>query len=304
MNYKKIYNDLCESRKGRGLSKEEGYELHHIVPRSLGGDDTEGNIVKLTYKEHFLAHKLLPKTLNGEDKYKMIAALRWMSCDKGRSKDYEKSRYCLDKFKCKHLRLFKNERSFLNFDRTVLIGGDSVKYIKQVLNLVGFNNPLKNDGVSQIKTVLVLLFYAYNNNIEGVTGLRSKKNGYAKHRFIYKLEELGLVEKGLNPYEQGYYHYLTEKGFRTLSVRCKNLYCFHEQRLVASLSGDSPSIREWNKKNPNNMIQLVATKGKRCQYMIKPFGTWNISFLDLFSEITPRSLREIEDFVSNCFYKS
>jgi hypothetical protein len=41
--------------------KEEGYEIHHIIPRCMEGEDEEFNLVKLSYKEHLLAHKLLAK---------------------------------------------------------------------------------------------------------------------------------------------------------------------------------------------------------------------------------------------------
>lgn len=64
MNYSFIYQQLCKSRKSRGLNKNKlkGYfEKHHILPRCLGGSDKRDNLVLLTAKEHFLAHKLLTK---------------------------------------------------------------------------------------------------------------------------------------------------------------------------------------------------------------------------------------------------
>jgi hypothetical protein len=64
MNYEKIYNQLVENCKVRGLdkSKHEGYfEIHHIVPRCLGGSNDEDNLVMLTGREHFIAHLLLWK---------------------------------------------------------------------------------------------------------------------------------------------------------------------------------------------------------------------------------------------------
>ncbi|MDQ2668029.1 MAG: NUMOD3 domain-containing DNA-binding protein [Gemmatimonadota bacterium] len=40
----------------------DGYvEHHHVIPRCLGGDDTPGNLVRLTAEEHFVAHQLLVK---------------------------------------------------------------------------------------------------------------------------------------------------------------------------------------------------------------------------------------------------
>lgn len=61
MNYLKIYDSLCVSRKGMGRSKKDDcyYESHHIKPRWLGGSDDENNLVLLTAREHYLAHYLL-----------------------------------------------------------------------------------------------------------------------------------------------------------------------------------------------------------------------------------------------------
>jgi hypothetical protein len=57
MNYKRIYDSLMERAVGREL--EGYYETHHIIPRCLGGTDDATNLVKLTYREHFLAHWIL-----------------------------------------------------------------------------------------------------------------------------------------------------------------------------------------------------------------------------------------------------
>lgn len=59
MRYEKIYNLIIERAKGRII---EGYvEKHHIIPKCLGGNDSKDNIVKLTFKEHFICHRLLCK---------------------------------------------------------------------------------------------------------------------------------------------------------------------------------------------------------------------------------------------------
>ena len=65
MNYTKIYNQLVDKAKLRGLDKSqhEGYfEIHHILPKCLGGSDEAGNLVMFTAREHFVAHMLLWKT--------------------------------------------------------------------------------------------------------------------------------------------------------------------------------------------------------------------------------------------------
>jgi len=78
MDYEKIYDDLITSRKNRELKDSENYEKHHIIPRCMGGNNKKENIVKLTYKEHFLAHMLLVKMTTGKDKMKMGYALHRM----------------------------------------------------------------------------------------------------------------------------------------------------------------------------------------------------------------------------------
>ena len=59
MNYQSIYNRLIETRKSRILIKDVYYEKHHILPKSMGGENSIDNLVHLTAREHFLAHWLL-----------------------------------------------------------------------------------------------------------------------------------------------------------------------------------------------------------------------------------------------------
>lgn len=60
MNYLSIYNMLVEKRKTVPIV-EEYSEVHHILPKCLGGDDSKDNLVRLTAREHFIAHQLLYK---------------------------------------------------------------------------------------------------------------------------------------------------------------------------------------------------------------------------------------------------
>lgn len=59
MNYQKHYNLLIQRAKHRLL---EGYvEVHHVIPKCVGGNDDKNNLVSLTAEEHFVAHLLLTK---------------------------------------------------------------------------------------------------------------------------------------------------------------------------------------------------------------------------------------------------
>lgn len=59
MDYRKHYNFLIERAKIRDII--EYTEVHHIIPRCLGGSDKKNNLVKLTPEEHYVAHQLLVK---------------------------------------------------------------------------------------------------------------------------------------------------------------------------------------------------------------------------------------------------
>jgi hypothetical protein len=62
MNYKLHYQNLIRKH---GISKRpigiEGYERHHIIPKSMGGSNSAENLVYLTGRQHVLAHWLLFK---------------------------------------------------------------------------------------------------------------------------------------------------------------------------------------------------------------------------------------------------
>lgn len=56
------------------------YENHHIIPRSLGGEDEDDNLVLLTPEEHYKCHELLPQFTEGSERSKMLHAWWRMSC--------------------------------------------------------------------------------------------------------------------------------------------------------------------------------------------------------------------------------
>jgi hypothetical protein len=60
------------------LDKDSRGEIHHIIPRSLGGDDSPDNLVKLTGHDHAWCHWLLTKMTSGSDKVSMIYAFNMM----------------------------------------------------------------------------------------------------------------------------------------------------------------------------------------------------------------------------------
>ncbi len=72
--YKRRYSQLMI--RARERAPLTGYfERHHIVPKAFGGTNQPSNLVKLTYREHFLAHWLLVKMHQGDDRRRMQHAL-------------------------------------------------------------------------------------------------------------------------------------------------------------------------------------------------------------------------------------
>lgn len=105
MNYKKIYESIINFRKENLPS---GYkELHHIKPKSLGGDDCLENLVYLTAREHFICHFLLTKMFLKEsfEWYKMNHAFMMM-----KASSYTHNRYF-------NSRLYKSCKT--NFSQTM-----------------------------------------------------------------------------------------------------------------------------------------------------------------------------------------
>ena len=75
------YFNLVEKAK-KNTEKYTCYtELHHILPKCLGGNDSEDNLVKLTLREHYIAHLLLSKMYEGGAKRKMYYGLWRMLLD-------------------------------------------------------------------------------------------------------------------------------------------------------------------------------------------------------------------------------
>ena len=61
MNYQLYYDRIINSAWKRPEPMPANREIHHIIPKSLGGSDDPSNLVALTHREHCVAHKLLTK---------------------------------------------------------------------------------------------------------------------------------------------------------------------------------------------------------------------------------------------------
>jgi hypothetical protein len=113
--YKKTYDNLIKKRKN---NTPIGYcEIHHIIPRCLGGDDSLENLVKLTAREHYICHYLLTKIYEPKCRnyYKMLNAFIMMhAASNGQvrytSRLYEYNRIKYSKYKSESMGGDKNHQ--------------------------------------------------------------------------------------------------------------------------------------------------------------------------------------------------
>ena len=111
--YTRIYYKIIDNAKNR----PEGtyYEKHHIVPKSIGGNNKKNNLVKLSAREHFICHWLLTKMVIDElHRYKMVNAF---TCMLYRQNDYQ-HRYRITS------RIFENIKTELSKIKSRSISGN------------------------------------------------------------------------------------------------------------------------------------------------------------------------------------
>lgn len=85
--YKQWHDNIITKAKNRTLI---GYkEVHHILPKSLGGNNKKSNLVELTAREHYIVHMLLCKFTTGKEKHKMLYSYHAMKYIKSKDRDYK-----------------------------------------------------------------------------------------------------------------------------------------------------------------------------------------------------------------------
>ena len=83
LKYVKHYNLLIDSRLKLNRDKSSDYfEIHHIIPKCLGGTNDQTNLVLLTPEEHFIAHLLLTKIYPDNHSIVFAAWMMTASSDK------------------------------------------------------------------------------------------------------------------------------------------------------------------------------------------------------------------------------
>ena len=90
--YTKWYYNIISTAQSRNLLDDIYIERHHIIPKSLGGNNNQTNLIRLTAREHFICHLLLTKMTVGPDQIKMKFAFVSMSRSSKNQKRYINNR--------------------------------------------------------------------------------------------------------------------------------------------------------------------------------------------------------------------
>lgn len=125
MHYLRIHDEIIANARSQNRSKKTGiYEEHHIIMRSIGGDDTAENLVLLTPREHFLIHFLLWK-LNRNDRRFRDPIFMFKHKGASNSKLYEAARIS-------HIHEMKTNNPSLHLDEETKLAKSNKlkKYVK------------------------------------------------------------------------------------------------------------------------------------------------------------------------------
>lgn len=77
--YTNTYFKIIAQARSRVNKPDTVIEIHHVIPKALGGDNESMNLAPLLPREHFICHWLLTKMVNNKhDEWKMVNALGYM----------------------------------------------------------------------------------------------------------------------------------------------------------------------------------------------------------------------------------
>ena len=100
MNYEEFIQNIITVRGQRNIPEDVYFEVHHIIPRCLGGEpkyhsrkSKHPNLIHLLPEEHYIAHKLLAEKY--PDNAQIVSAFWLMSNDKKTGRQVSAEDYAL-----------------------------------------------------------------------------------------------------------------------------------------------------------------------------------------------------------------
>lgn len=297
MDYEKIYNNLMSDRKSRALVKEMGYEMHHIIPTSFGGDNKKSNIVKLTYREHYIAHKLLTKVYKDKckDRYVKSVYALWVignsKSDVRNSRGYERVKKLFKTVTLPELRRKRGQPE--DVFRTYHCRSARTNILQIFLE--------SSKGGLYGKILHKHYF------VEGKTPRRLKpfiefcaviyKMGFDKMSLSVDMRSFYTKTKGLLHREENHVgvHYRLSDEFKELcdAITLPPSFAILERAMVKGkpISGCRAAISEWNAKHPKKLIYAEIAEGCVCFH---PLNNWDITGVPFLTE--PLDYLKIAEF--------
>ncbi len=266
MNYERIYNELVLHAQQQDTPSIK--EVHHIIPRSMGGSDSPCNLVSFTPRQHFIAHRLLAKFTQGVDKYKMLSAVVLMS-GKGAINKSSRTYTRLREERITYMKQYKVEETGaedLYFPFSIL--GKEVRtiYDKAVYHLSITKKAKYNRYRSGINLCYVLAKLGYKGYSSASSNQHKKLNEI--------LIDLGFVTKEVNGSKVNYS--FTEKYLTEVDSMNKMFSIIHINKILIKNplrkrgSGSLvKSVSEWNHNNPLKLIKYVP-----CDNSIRKVNAW------------------------------
>ena len=170
-----IYQNIIDISKSKYRTKKDSYfESHHIIPKSIGGDNSKDNIVLLTPKEHFICHHLLCFIYPNS---KSLQFAFWAMCNQlkgGVKRDYKISSrtYEIARLRFKEVNSLMHKGKKLSPEHLLKIKKRMLSDDNPMKGVKGVNNPLYNkqrtDEVKSKISKTKLLNPTKNCNFKGV----------------------------------------------------------------------------------------------------------------------------------------
>lgn len=114
MDYQKIYDDFIADRRIKESTISGYTEKHHIIPRSLGGDNSKENLIKLSAQDHYFAHELLAK-IHGGGMWQALLLMSNRKTDSAKGAKSNRSMYELSRLEFSRLASIRSTGENNNF---------------------------------------------------------------------------------------------------------------------------------------------------------------------------------------------
>lgn len=179
MDYQKIYNDIINNAKNRNINSHQYFEMHHIIPKCIGGKNDNGNLVQLTLREHFICHALLVKIYPNNNSLKCAL---WIICTTTLE---AKKEYITNNIKYKNNIPINNRvKHFLNdFEKHINISSRDYEYCRTLYYITLKDKKNKKRTIEQCKKISDATKHA----MQDPSRVQLRRKGVLGSKFYYDL---------------------------------------------------------------------------------------------------------------------